>query len=880
MDELSSFGFFLLSQESVVQVLPGLLCHHSYCVRYRPLGLQIAKVKIAHKRNIAASDTRVKHQATHPKPLNRTTPKTTARNAARQPCSEVQDNTSEARALQGTTRRADQQLGSRGAEHKAPATRQLNYMAHKRQTRKVRLADEQHGSEAAKRKATPATRPHHTANVTICRESHAKQAGQAAGQRRSADQDVHTSNTEQSSTSPTHITAFAVTSVVAPSDAVLAVAVPGIVPLALSPPHACAVVASVVAPAGHDHLVAVVVVTADVAAVVAPPVDVPTFVASGVGPLAPDRPPEYAVVASVDAPPGYLCFVVVVVVVVVVVAAVVESVVAAVGIAPQSHALPPAYVVVEVSPDMAPSSLALSPLCVVVVASTAALANSALLELENTAAASGGVVTAVAGETTVDEQFRLPRHVRAPATKPAPDHVVAVYGWQKYLVLPLAGGRDGLQVLERMLICRFSSTLNMVGRSAGAKRKVRPGRRERQKMGAPLATYRRGLLTFWQAGQGRQYVSLAQLLEDTWAAGVKVVGLVSFGEEVWGEKWSVIKRKFGTSTVVVDEEKLPLRGAKRVIERGGKFGVAPVVKTESARSRGKGYLRLLLEMPRKQAELKLFDITKLVFLYRCAREFKTKTMRRTLKEKIAAVIKKKTRVNIRLKVSVGVKVRVVLEKNKTVEQALTNHLESVRVETGLCTCSKDQLPRVEGHVLMRNAQCPLAPTFMHNGKNILQSDVGVKPMEVQRAVGRSMGRSTRAVMRRDLYQVADADCFQEIISDRIEARPACLEERARELAVRLNHLVVVPVDRNPDDLVIMCPATYHHGLQMMFNLNVAYHQVSGQSEGEVLALLRTEFKKVGLDKLGAWNPATKLGRAYVLPKHKDLTRWRPIAPTI
>ncbi|GBG76227.1 hypothetical protein CBR_g21975 [Chara braunii] len=61
-------------------------------------------------------------------------------------------------------------------------------------------------STAAKRKATPATRPHHTANTAIRRETHAKQAGQAAGQRRSADEDVHTSNTEQSSTSPTHIT--------------------------------------------------------------------------------------------------------------------------------------------------------------------------------------------------------------------------------------------------------------------------------------------------------------------------------------------------------------------------------------------------------------------------------------------------------------------------------------------------------------------------------------------------------------------------------------------------------------------------------------------------------------------------------------------------
>ncbi|GBG82927.1 hypothetical protein CBR_g36454 [Chara braunii] len=225
--------------------------------------------------------------------------------------------------------------------------------------------------------------------------------------------------------------AFAVTSVVAPSDVVLTVAVPGIVPLALSPPPACAVVASVVAPTGPVHVVAAVVVTVDVAAFVAQPVVVPAVAASGAGPLALDRPPEYTVVASVDAPAGYLCFVAAVAVVVVDVADVadvVASVVAPVGIAPQSHALPPVYVVVEVSPDMAPASLALSPRCAVVVASTAAPGDSTLIELEDTTAVSGVVVTAVAGETAIDERFRLPRH--APATEPAPDHAVAVWGAQ------------------------------------------------------------------------------------------------------------------------------------------------------------------------------------------------------------------------------------------------------------------------------------------------------------------------------------------------------------------------------------------------------------------------------------------------------------------
>ncbi|GBG93273.1 hypothetical protein CBR_g62618 [Chara braunii] len=465
-----------------------------------------------------------------------------------------------------------------------------------------------------------------------------------------------------------------------------------------------------------------------------------------------------------------------------------------------------------------------------------------------------------------------------------------VFGWQKYLVLPIAtGARNGLQMQERTLICRFSPTLNVVGRSAGLKRKARLGKKERQRVEARVPAQRRWLLSFTLVEQGKQYFSLVEVLEDTYEAGIKGVRLESSGGEVWGEKWSIVRRKFGTSTLLVKEVKMPLRRAKQHLEKGGRFRVAPVVKTESARCRGKGYLRQLLEMSRKQAELKFFGVSKLVFLYRCAREFKTKATRRTLKEKIASVIRKKTGVNIRLKISVGVKyshklrkrkihdtvvlcvgkskthpvlktvlqrrVRVVWKKNSTVKQVLTNHREAAREGVWRCTCGQDQLPREEGHVLARVAQCPVIPPFLHNGKNVLQSDGGTRPTEV-----------------------ADLSDLQEIVSDRAEVRTAVYEKQAKELAAKLSHLVVVPVDRNPGDLVVMCPSTYYHGLQMMFTLNGAYERESSMTEDEVLAQVKTEYKKLALDKVGAWNPAAKFGKAYVLPKHKDLTRWRPIAP--
>ncbi|GBG77642.1 hypothetical protein CBR_g24088 [Chara braunii] len=183
---------------------------------------------------------------------------------------------------------------------------------------------------------------------------------------------------------------------------------------ARAPSRDCAVVASVVAPAGCVHLMSADVV-ADAAA---PPVAVPAVAAPGLL-----LHQLHWLMLQLAMLAGYVQLVAAVFVVVVVVSAVVASAVGEAGLAPQA----PVCVAVEVSADIAPPVLGLSYLCANVVVAAAAPAGNAHLELAYPVAASGALVTAVADEVAVAvEQFRLPRRVRAPATKPARDRAVAV----------------------------------------------------------------------------------------------------------------------------------------------------------------------------------------------------------------------------------------------------------------------------------------------------------------------------------------------------------------------------------------------------------------------------------------------------------------------
>ncbi|GBG75778.1 hypothetical protein CBR_g21022 [Chara braunii] len=103
------------------------------------------------------------------------------------------------------------------------------------------------------------------------------------------------------------------------------------------------------------------------------------------------------------------------------------------------------------------------------------------------------------------------------------------------------------------------------------------------------------------------------------------------------------------------------------------------------------------------------------------------------------------------------------------------------------------------------------------------------------------------------------------------------KEEVKQLRWKFRQLVITQVDKNRGELVLMCPSTYQHALKKMFIYNNAYIRTSGE-ETEILAGMRADYKAAGLEKVAAWNGKGRIGNAYVLPKHKDLSKWRPIAP--
>ncbi|GBG58967.1 hypothetical protein CBR_g24317 [Chara braunii] len=100
----------------------------------------------------------------------------------------------------------------------------------------------------------------------------------------------------------------------------------------------------------------------------------------------------------------------------------------------------------------------------------------------------------------------------------------------------------------------------------------------------------------------------------------------------------------------------------------------------------------------------------------------------------------------------------------------------------------------------------------------------------------------------------------------------------RRLHDDLRGLVCCPLDRNPGDTLVMCPAVYAEGMKTTFTGNEGY-VTRKEFEEDIIELTHDAYKGGNFEQIAQWKKDGKLGRAYTLPKHKDTAKYRPICPT-
>ncbi|GBG89881.1 hypothetical protein CBR_g49729 [Chara braunii] len=219
------------------------------------------------------------------------------------------------------------------------------------------------------------------------------------------------------------------------------------------------------------------------------------------------------------------------------------------------------------------------------------------------------------------------------------------------------------------------------------------------------------------------------------------------------------------------------------------------------------------------------------------------------------------------------KARVVWRRNNNVVEILCNYKQLSKKPELPCACKHYGLPVVSGHVLTRVSDVPGLPALVYNGKNVVHPRLETTKEEVSSSIRLALTTVLGNHFSGHLPDLQISDCFSSEGNERVSMD----EGMVYVVKKQYKDLLITQVDRNADDLVMTCTSTYQYSLDKMFTWNTAYDEVSS-GEAETLKEMKRDFEGLGLHKLVNWNSKGKIGSAYVLPKHKDLERWRPIAP--
>ncbi|GBG60366.1 hypothetical protein CBR_g4324 [Chara braunii] len=478
------------------------------------------------------------------------------------------------------------------------------------------------------------------------------------------------------------------------------------------------------------------------------------------------------------------------------------------------------------------------------------------------------------------------------------------FGLDMYVVIPLrhANSTDDY-AFEKHLISVFNPSLNSRDRGKGGKEKLSKGRwrKGRRERGGCRRTIRLQRVTMM--GYQGMHITLVLSWLTEHIDGREI--MVQFASrDSWIDGWRRIRRAFGGSEIVIGGEVSRLGVSKAALEKGGEVRFKRIIKSKTTTERNRSLLISLLKRPRPDSRLQPLPTKKLIGLYKTAGLFSDKGTKHRLRMKLDRVIARKTGVTVRKRVNIklpfdsrirknGVRSlaeqaidraikekplvdfvktrsRVLWLKNWTVAELLHNQKKYANMQEYPCPCRYLDLHKLEGHVSTSFSEMDV-PTFVRNSKNVTKPARAISTDTLAKAV-------LLATQHLKVKEILEIEPREVLIG---EQRPSTTwtDEEVLNWKVYLDGLVLTPIDRNQGGTAVLCPVLYRHGFGKTFSWNTNYEAVGTcEAEADVLKESRDDFRRSGLQAIGTWKPDGRLGAAYVIPKHKDLTRWRPIAP--
>ncbi|GBG85835.1 hypothetical protein CBR_g40645 [Chara braunii] len=471
---------------------------------------------------------------------------------------------------------------------------------------------------------------------------------------------------------------------------------------------------------------------------------------------------------------------------------------------------------------------------------------------------------------------------------------LCAFGSGNYLLLPVAQSdeKDRL-TLEEVYIRQWSPFMNSVGvaKSSKGRKKNRRGRKERKVMLGNERVIR--LLSFLLGDDVDPVLNLVESLTEKSESSQRQLTIKTEGGNTWVGGWKELRKRFGESTIREGKTTCLLKSCKKFFEERGTFEIVYLRMWKPKARILKAILVGILRNPRRISEFYTWGLKSLMKLYNVIKDFSKKSTRKYLRHLVSRVVRDKFGFSMSVDLVILVKfddrirlvelkkllddgimacdlpvyvrkrtlikVRIVWVKNPSIGHTLHNQRAFAGHEFSTCVCAGTSHLKVDGT----------------NANDIPRPDIPKRRILLQQEVASGFSNWFNLKGAIPDFIVFDFQaCFgvTDDDSDKISLDDVITVKRECE------GLVLTPLDRNAGETLVMCPLVYHRAMMESFVMNFGYRMVQ-ECESEVLARVRMEVREEGLSKFARWDGKGRYGVSYVLPKHKDTSRFRPICPT-
>ncbi|GBG84680.1 hypothetical protein CBR_g39055 [Chara braunii] len=483
-------------------------------------------------------------------------------------------------------------------------------------------------------------------------------------------------------------------------------------------------------------------------------------------------------------------------------------------------------------------------------------------------------------------------------------------GAHKYVATPIftSNSKSELAAVERTLIKRWSPSLNSTSgknKKGEKKKRKRFGKKERSKnrrggMRSAEGSDRKSGGKIVAIGEARVNGKTVKIVEFL-RAGIKNkekgdMVVVSDGGDTWSDGWRVVRRLFGETKVKIGRGTRPLKKCKRLFDKKGELTLKRITEASPTTLRLRNHMIAMFKNKCRQTDLLKKNLKELLKYYSAIKTFTTKRSKSRARSMLSRAIKEVSGMSVCKSVIAKIEfddiirksevTRLVRKKTEGLQLAkpmremvkrrawmvgtrcpnvgdlILNHRRFSSLRASSCTCAGLPYPKRDGHVHFRIGELDRVLAIVKNAKNVPRN-------EGERREARLKSEFENAFQT---WEIELGKPCGEVIVNMSEV-DKCFDGRKSEeqvgnlgevmmVKLRLQGLVLAPLDRNPSETLVLCPCLYARGMDETF-FQIDGYRFRERSEEE-LATAHAKFVRKNLGVHGKWDAGERIGSAYML----------------